>query len=102
MIFIWSVGSWRSDFDTPSIKLERIHHRQRLPPFIRFYGNCSAKFAKNVSRLLRESSRKAHLRSKLPPCYSKFYLYRALRPTVSRPEELRIDLLRPYQVFQLF
>src|SRR4029453_8451096 len=38
----------------------------------------------------------------LPRCSSNFYLYRALRPNPTRPKELRIDLLRPYQVFQLF
>src|SRR5262245_46874071 len=94
--------SWPSDFDTMPIKLDRPRHRQRLPPVIRFYGNCRAKFRENVTRLLRQSSRKAHLRFKLPACYSKFSLHRALRPTLTRPEELRIDLVRPYQVFQLF
>ena len=67
-----------------------------------FLRELQGEVLENVSRLLRQSSRKAHLRFKLPLCYSKFSLYRALRPTLTRPEELRIDLLRPYQIFQLF
>src|SRR5262249_10270970 len=32
----------------------------------------------------------------------KMFVKATLRPSLSCPEELRIDLLRPYQVFQLF
>jgi hypothetical protein len=42
-------SSWQSDFDTTPIKLQRIRHRQRLPPY--FYGNCGAKFAENVAQV---------------------------------------------------
>src|SRR5262245_18017440 len=35
-------------------------------------------------------------------CHSKFSANRSLRPGAIGPKKLRIDLLRPYQVFQLF
>src|SRR5215475_6349678 len=76
MIFLQSFClPWRTDFDTPSIKLEGIAIENGW--LLCSYGNCRAKF---------------------PKMYGKS----ALRRSLIRPEEVGIDLLRPYQVFQLF
>ena len=62
----------------------------------------SATVASSITTVTaRRSSRKCK-ESRRFLCHSKFSANRSLRPGLIGPKKLRIDLLRPYQVFQLF
>jgi hypothetical protein len=90
--------SSRADFETTPIKLQRIRHRQGLPPlFLRklrdqVRGKCRAS---------RKPYRSKHMcafsASRCQICLSS-----SVMPIVIRPEELRLGLLASYLVFQLF
>lgn len=92
-------SSWQSDFDTTPIKLQRIRHRQRLPPL--FLRKLRSKVRENV-RQVANAYRSKHMRALSRPAVIQTCLSSSATPILIRPEELRIGLLGSYQVFQLF
>jgi hypothetical protein len=92
-------SSWQSDFDTTPIKLQRIRHRQRLPPL--FLRKLRSKVRENVGQLAN-AYRSKHMCALSRPAVIQTCLSSSATPILIRPEELRIGLLGSYQVFQLF
>jgi hypothetical protein len=92
-------SSWQSDFDTTPIKLQRIRHRQRLPPL--FLRKLRGKVRENVGQVAN-AYRSKHMCALSRPAVIQTCLSSSATPILIRPEELRIGLLGSYQVFQLF
>ncbi len=82
-----------------SIKLQRIRHRRRLPSL--FLRKLLAEVRENV-RQVANPYRTEHTCFEAFPRHLKIFRSSSDTGRFIFPEELRIDLLRPYQVFQLF
>ena len=83
-------SSWQSDFDTTPIKLQRIRHRQRLPPqFLRKLRGKVRENLKEVANAYRSKDMCALSR----PAAIQTCLSSSATPILIRPEELRTGLL---------
>jgi hypothetical protein len=80
-------SSWQSDFETTRIKLQRIGHRQRLPPL--FLRKLRGKVRENVGQVAN-AYRSKHMCVLTRPAVIQTCLSSSDTPILIRPEELRI------------